>query len=206
MNCFENFPLLCTNCIGYKKHISIYKCKDIKTCPITGKKFIGFDLIYTGNYKKKTIISHDFAFIKQICQICLKAIHLDSNFSLKPLYNKKKPELIFENISNKNQKINKCNLQSSNFKAQNNLITTYCGIVTHNIEKIVTCLRNLAKHLNILEISLNKNKNIIYVTFFNIRTNKNLLIYKNLHNLKLFKLQVLFYKEEYNKNNRSDKK
>mmetsp|Transcript_4285 Transcript_4285/g.8622 ORF Transcript_4285/g.8622 Transcript_4285/m.8622 type:complete len:84 (+) Transcript_4285:409-660(+) len=69
MNYFENFPLICSNCIGSKKYVNIYKSTELKTCLVTGKKFTSFDLKYEYNYIKKTIICQDFAFIKQICQV-----------------------------------------------------------------------------------------------------------------------------------------
>ena len=82
MEYYKDFPFLCTNCLGSKIYVNIYKvyvykfqCTELKTCLVTGKKYTSFNVQYGYNYNKQTIICQDFAFIKQICQV--RYINLD---------------------------------------------------------------------------------------------------------------------------------
>jgi len=185
MNYFDHFPLICSVCIGDKKFINISKKKDPEICLVTKNKYTGFYFKYENKFIKKTIISQDFAFIKQICQICLKPIYIDSRIMNKRINNKQKDK------ANRTINCKKRVISAPRSPKLANPITTYCGFVTIEIEKIIEHLKSIAIDLKILEVVLNRKKKIIYVTFFNLKHCKKMLIFENVHNLKLFRLQEI---------------
>lgn len=137
--------------------------------------------------------------LNYIYQICLKP--LDLNFR------QKFKSSGFKNAKTMTNKRKKNSNQGKKILNYNNFAVIYCGLMNNNINEIIKGLKSLPIVSNILEISINKSKNIIYITFFNVKTNKIFLNCKNIYSLKLFKLQVSFYKQnitkliDINKNN-----
>mmetsp|Transcript_6844 Transcript_6844/g.10472 ORF Transcript_6844/g.10472 Transcript_6844/m.10472 type:complete len:173 (-) Transcript_6844:10-528(-) len=67
----ESFPILCTKCLGERKFISIIQDEEPRKCKISGYQFISFYWIDHNRNVKRTIISKNIAFLKNVCQICI---------------------------------------------------------------------------------------------------------------------------------------
>merc|ERR1712023_393009 len=75
-----DIPILCKNCLGVNKHLVFSRKNRMTHCSITHKEFYPVEWITLKGQKKSTLISKEIAFLKQVCQGCLKSLNSNKIF------------------------------------------------------------------------------------------------------------------------------
>lgn len=182
---FDNLslPLLCKYCLRNITMFYLEKATLPAKCCITKVNFYPFKWIDNVNVKRSTIICKKIAYLKSICQSCLRSIsylYIKNTKSLRNFVSKVRVNPLLEFADNINPDPLKKNSSGIEF-------STFCLLSTNLSLKIKR------KPKIITNILVNKKFNITYVQLKSPKMKKLLILKNNYFKVKLINLNVVLY-------------